>query len=705
MFSHFRFQFFVTLLSTFALVTPSLGQVHTHDGLTPCGLNHAEDVLFLSRPETRRAAIEATRALEIETQQGVTASQRDDVLIIPIVFHIIHFNGPENISTAQVHDAVDVLNTNFRALNANIDDVIPEFEDLVADIEIEFRLAQRDPNGNCHPGINRIVSELTYVGDSEMKELIQWPRNKYLNVWVCEYAAGAAGYALYPGSVDGWNADQDGIVLQHSYCGSIGTSNLFRSRTLTHEVGHWLNLRHPWGNSNNPGLAENCEEDDNVSDTPNTVGWTSCILDGTTCGSLDNVQNYMDYSYCGRMFTLGQKDRMRTAALSSVAQRNQLSTAFNLQATGVSGGDILCEATFDLDRRLICVGDSVKFTDQSYHSPSTWSWNFGDGTITSGVQGDGVQELYHTYSEAGLYDVTLVVGNGTDEVSSTVNGAVYVMDEGEMDLPLSQGFEGGEFPSGQWFIEDPLNDGTWEVTDDAAATGNRSLFIENWGNNVEFNDDFLRTATMDMSGMTEIHVNYKWAYVHKGTTEASETDDRLRVSVTGDCGNDWDLRRMHRGFTDLPTANPTPFPWAPSGIEDWKEYTIVLDNEEYLTEFFRVQFEFESRLGNNIYLDDINVQGFGNTAVSEAMNGLTNSWNLAPNPAVTSSVIAFQIRKAGMASLMLQDASGRVLSSTSREFARGSHDWEVVAPPIPGVYLLRLATEGGAQRTWRWVIQ
>ena len=705
MFSHFRFQFFVTLLSTFALVTPSLGQVHTHDGLTPCGLNHAEDVLFLSRPETRRAAIEATRALEIETQQGVTASQRDDVLIIPIVFHIIHFNGPENISTAQVHDAVDVLNTNFRALNANIDDVIPEFEDLVADIEIEFRLAQRDPNGNCHPGINRIVSELTYVGDSEMKELIQWPRNKYLNVWVCEYAAGAAGYALYPGSVDGWNADQDGIVLQHSYCGSIGTSNLFRSRTLTHEVGHWLNLRHPWGNSNNPGLAENCEEDDNVSDTPNTVGWTSCILDGTTCGSLDNVQNYMDYSYCGRMFTLGQKDRMRTAALSSVAQRNQLSTAFNLQATGVSGGDILCEATFDLDRRLICVGDSVKFTDQSYHSPSTWSWNFGDGTITSGVQGDGVQELYHTYSEAGLYDVTLVVGNGTDEVSSTVNGAVYVMDEGEMDLPLSQGFEGGEFPSGQWFIEDPLNDGTWEVTDDAAATGNRSLFIENWGNNVEFNDDFLRTATTDMSGMTEIHVNYKWAYVHKGTTEASETDDRLRVSVTGDCGNDWDLRRMHRGFTDLPTANPTPFPWAPSGIEDWKEYTIVLDNEEYLTEFFRVQFEFESRLGNNIYLDDINVQGFGNTAVSEAMNGLTNSWNLAPNPAVTSSVIAFQIRKAGMASLMLQDASGRVLSSTSREFARGSHDWEVVAPTIPGVYLLRLATEEGAQRTWRWVIQ
>ena len=700
------FRAFLTLLVV-ALTAPfTVAQTHTHDGVTPCGLNHAEDMLFLRRPETRDAAMDATRALELETQEGATASQREDLLIIPIVFHVIHFNGPENISTAQVHDAVDVLNTNFRALNANIGEVIPEFEDLVADIEIEFRLAQKDPQGNCHPGINRIVSELTYVGDSEMKSLIQWPRNKYLNVWVCEYAAGAAGYALYPGSVNGnQNADQDGIVLQHSYCGSIGTANLYRSRTLTHEVGHWLNLRHPWGNSNNPGLADNCDEDDNVSDTPNTIGWTSCVLDGTTCGSLDNVQNYMDYSYCGRMFTQGQKTRMRTAALSTVAQRNQLSTASNLQATGVAGEDILCEASFDMDRRLICVGDSVKFTDQSYHSPTSWSWEFGDGEALSGGQGEGVQSFYHTFNAPGLYDVTLTVGNGTDEVTNTVTEAVYVMDAGEMDLPMSQGFESGEYPDPQWFIEDPLNDGTWELTDDAAATGTQCMFIENWGNNVEFNDDFLRTATMDMSGMSEIHISYKWAYVHKGTTEASETDDRLRVSVTGDCGNDWDLRRMHRGFTDLPSADPNPFPWAPSGPEEWKGYTIVLDNDEYLTEFFRVQFEFESRLGNNIYLDDINIQGFGNTEVAEALDGLTRSWTLAPNPAAQASVVAFQTRVAGMADMTIQDASGRILSQEAKALGAGSHDWPIAAPQTPGVYLVRLATADGVQRTWRWVIQ
>ena len=358
-----------------------------------------------------------------------------------------------------------------------------------------------------------------------------------------------------------------------------------------------------------------------------------------------------------------------------------------------------------MNRQVICVGDSVKFTDQSYHGPTIWSWNFGDGSGAAGGVSDPVQELYHTFDSPGLYDVSLTVGNGSDETTTTVEGAVYVMDAGEMALPLTQGFENGEFPDPQWFIEDPPNDGTWELTADAAATGNRSMFIENWGNSIEFNDDFLRSATMDMSGMQEIHVSYKWAYVHKGTSEASETDDRLRVSVTGDCGNDWDLRRMHRGFTDLPTSDPHPFPWAPEDASEWKQYTIVLDNEQYMTEFFRVQFEFESRLGNNIYLDDINVQGFDGTESVEALEGLTQSWMLAPNPATHASSLMFQTRTPGDATLTIQDASGRMLTSSTRAFNAGTQQWNLDVPATQGVYLVRLETADATQRTWRWVIQ
>ena len=184
-------------------------------------------------------------------------------------------------------------------------------------------------------------------------------RNKYLNVWVCEEASGAAGYAYLPGSVNNFgNSWLDGIVIQNSYTGSIGTSNTFRSRTLTHEVGHWLNLRHLWGGSNTPGEPDNCDMDDNVADTPWTMGWTSCNLEGESCGSLDNVQNFLEYSYCGRMFTEGQKTRMRTAALSSVAQRNQLSTTSNLIATGVEGDPLLCISQFNTDRVVVCVKEA-----------------------------------------------------------------------------------------------------------------------------------------------------------------------------------------------------------------------------------------------------------------------------------------------------------------------------------------------------------
>ena len=151
--------------------------------------------------------------------------------------------------------------------------------------------------------------------------------------------------------------------------------------------------------------------DDNVSDTPNSKGWTFCNLEGESCGSLDNVQNYMEYSYCCKMFTEGQKSRMRTAALSSVAQRNQLSTSSNLIATGVEGDIILCESRFTVDELVICEGDSILFTDESYHGVNTWEWDFADGTVFSGSE-EGVHNVtYHTFNTGGVFEVILTVGN------------------------------------------------------------------------------------------------------------------------------------------------------------------------------------------------------------------------------------------------------------------------------------------------------
>ena len=171
----------------------------------PCGIYNSTDRTFGLTPDQIEAMSEASHQLEKETKiANLQGEQRDDLIIIPIVFHIIHFNGPENISNDQIYNAVEVLNRDFRALNEDQSQVVDAFTDIIADVEIEFRLAKKDPYGNCHPGITRTVSPLTFEGEDDVKNLVSWPRDMYLNVWVCEDAAGAAGYAYLPGSVNNW---------------------------------------------------------------------------------------------------------------------------------------------------------------------------------------------------------------------------------------------------------------------------------------------------------------------------------------------------------------------------------------------------------------------------------------------------------------------------------------------------------------------
>ncbi|NNE55944.1 MAG: PKD domain-containing protein, partial [Flavobacteriales bacterium] len=535
--------------------------------------------LFHDRPHTILDAEQAEAQLETFTQQRQGGGNQ--VYIVPVVFHVIHNFGEENISDEQIHSAMESVNIDFRKLNEDIDDVIEAFAGITADVEVEFRLAQLDPQGNCTNGITRTVSDLTYVGDSDMKELIQWPREKYLNVWVCAYAQGAAGYSLYPSSVNSFfNEDQDGIVLKHDYCGYIGTSNWSRRRTFPHEIGHWLNLRHCWGNSNEPNIDENCDEDDLVDDTPWTRGWQSCALYGESCGTLDNVQNYMEYSGCGRMFTEGQKDRMRAALESSTAQRNQLWQESNLEATGVlTGESILCEASFSVSKDVVCMGQEMQFFDNSYNAPSSWTWDFGDGTELSGNDPEIFKNPIHTYEVPGDYSITLVVSNGTDELAVTQEQFVTVLGSGELDSPLVEGFEAG-FPDDEWFLYNTEGAG-WEVTNTASFTGDYSLKLDNYSNDIEWLEDQFFSRTFDFSEVDEALITFKWAYASK-TMEA--TSDRLRVYISADCGESWILKEQLSGSVDMPTSEYSSSPFTPSSTSEWASASVSITNPAQLTE-------------------------------------------------------------------------------------------------------------------------
>lgn len=238
----------------------------------PCGTTHAVDKALQTNPQ----GVLLQQQLETETENFVNPGLRA-TKVIPVVVHIIHNYGPENIDKSQVLNAIGILNRDFQKLNDDTISVIPAFKNIVGNPNFEFRLAKLDPDGNCTDGITRTVSELTFDADDNVKDLISWPTNKYFNIWVVDKISfEAGGYAYLPGTAPCNGCD--GVVVLNSQFGNIGQSNggNFSERTLTHEAGHWFNLNHTWGGSNDCGSS--CNGSDNVNDTPKTMVHACSVL-------------------------------------------------------------------------------------------------------------------------------------------------------------------------------------------------------------------------------------------------------------------------------------------------------------------------------------------------------------------------------------------------------------------------------------------
>jgi PKD repeat protein len=622
------------------------------------------------------------------------ADRGGDDYIIPVVFHIIHNNGLENISDAQVEDAVRLMNEDFNQQNPDWDQVQPEFLDVVGDVGVTFKLAQKDPDGNCTNGITRTVSTLTYEGNQDMKDLIQWPRNRYLNIWVSAGAGGAAGYSMYPSSVAGaWGAPADGIVVLADYVGSIGTSQPSHAHTLSHEAGHWLNLMHCWGDSNEPGTASNCNIDDGVADTPNTEGWASCFLSGATCGSAkDNVENFMEYSYCSKMFTQGQATRVHAALNSGTAQRNNLWTVENLSFTGVNDAPELCSVQFTGNKRVICQGGTVTFTDDSYNGVSQWEWSFSGGTpATSTEEGPVV-----TYDTPGTYDVSLTVGNGNETESTTQTQYVQVLPEVGTALPFQEGFEEGTSLSAEdWMISDMNGDGSFAVNTSAGYNSAHSVRLQN-GSSFTGKVDELLSTPLDGSMDPPMILSFRYAFAKRYTAN----DDALRVYLSFDCGVNWSLRKTMVGDA-LATAPNTTSPFTPNGPEQWGYYESTPIGTPYDVSNLRIKFRFESDGGNNLWLDDINLLG-ASTGVTD-LAAAAGELEVYPNPGRDELRVSVFLTSQGAMQLELLDLLGRPVKSMAQESRpAGAATWELSVQDVPaGMYLVRLRSGDGV-RTVKW---
>lgn len=405
----------------------------------------------------------------------------DEVITIPVVVHVVH-NGENvgsgtNISAAQVASQIETLNEDFRK-KANT----PGFNthSRGADIEIEFALAVMNPQGQtmAEPGINRVAGgKATWSRDQieNLKTYTIWDPTLYYNIWVLDIESSGSsqllGYAQFPvqsglqGLSEGGAGTTDGVVVHVRAFGNSRKGNfpnLFgnnnQGRTLTHETGHWLGLRHIWGDSN-------CGND-YCDDTPAQASASSgCPAGRQSCGGTNMVENYMDYSNdaCMNIFTLDQKSRIRAVMTNSPRRRELLSS--NVLGD-IQGG--LPIARFTSDRPQVLLDGEVQFTDRSLNRPSSWSWKFEGGTPATSTERNPVV----TYHKAGTYSVELTVTNSNGSNVLRTAGFVEVLNAGQCaDVSNFKGTQtliretGGGYVAGQnasrikavsEFFENPL---------------------------------------------------------------------------------------------------------------------------------------------------------------------------------------------------------------------------------------------------------
>lgn len=681
-----------SITSTFAQDVPS------GDGFN-CSQHIETNKLFKENPELEKEYLKQEALLRIAANKKYENrfNKEDKVYRIPVVIHVIHQNGIENISFAQCQNAVDVLNDEFNGKNPAFANIVAEFKDRAADCKIEFRLATIDPQGNCTNGVDRFYDTRTVGAGDEVKSGRQWPSQKYLNIYtVASIGSGAAGYAYYPGTI---TADRDGVLIIHSYISRIGTGSAGTASALTHEVGHYLSLAHTWGGSNDPALPDNCNTDDGVTDTPNCIGSRDCVLNTNTCDvgtpgdEIDNIQNFMEYAYCYAMFTNGQKARMQAALESTVGSRNTLWAPANLIATGADYDlppSNLCKADFSTSTsKPVCQGSTVTFTDMSFNNVTSWNWIFEGGTPATSTE----QNPTVTYSVAGAYDVTLEASNSAQMVSSTKANVVNVVSNNALTGPYSQNFESIPVSlTPDFSVNNPNGDVTWTLGQATGYQSTKSAYLKNRVVTGTGKMDDLITNTLDLTSMAKPHLKFRYAYAAKTATSS----DEMGVYISTDCGLTWNKRKVLKSTT-LRTTSTTVATgdFIPAADNQWKETDVSL--ESFVSNGVRAKFEWINGGGNNVYIDNINFYDAATVGISESVKA-SYGLGIYPNPTNEGATISFTLPNQSLVHLELYDLIGKKCQDLFNGVVpAGEQETILNRDRLPsGIYFVRLSIDGNS---------
>ena len=623
-------------------------------------------------------------------------------IYIPIVFHIV-LQNQNQVTDAQIQAQVDQLNMDYAGLNGDSTKIPSFFKPLYAKSNIQFKLAQRNPNNESSTGIERIITTRTSfdLNDARVKYTASggadaWDNTRFFNVWICNLQQPYLGYATFP---NGGPAAEDGVVIKYTALpGGVFPYN--KGRTLVHEAGHFFNLLHIWGDD------VGCNGTDEIDDTPNQGNFTSgCPSDiprfdnCTTTGNGIMYENFMDYTddACMVMFTLDQKTRME-ATMS--LYRPSLMTSNGADPVVAYNLDVAAKS-INTPLQRICTPAFTPIITLRNHGAqtltavtiqasidngavSTTNWT---GSLAS-LQETNVSLSQFTISAEGIHTLNVIItkANGaTDE--NTSNDAITLTFQYNLPLspPLTQGFEGTAFPPAGWDIINADQSITWERVTGVGKTGNAAAVIRNFDYVANGRKDYLRLPVVSIANVDSAYMTFQVAAaVVTNPKTAGNPFDTLEVLVSKDCGATYTSLYKKAGsnlITDTTVVATSFKPAANQWRKDSVNLTPYINAGQILLAFANTT-EHE----NNIYLDDINIYSLAINPILKTKgfmitpNPTTDRINVQffPNAAFVKGINIFSITGQRVSSLVINGAGSTSYGFDMSRYASGVYVVQVV---------------------------
>lgn len=595
-----------------------------------CGIVAYEKMRKSIDPATREAQFEQWMKNKIALK-AINKSSRTQAgpYVIPVVVHVIH-NGEAigtgtNISDAQIQSQIDVLNADFRRLNAdavNTPTAPTNFQSIAGSMNIQFVLAKQDPYGVTTTGIVRVKgnrSSWTTSNEDTYKALSFWRSDRYLNIWVLNLTD-FLGVGQFPDpdgtGLSGLNevdmphdSITDGAAINYRAFGS-GSFDLDtpydKGRTVTHEVGHFLGLRHIWGDNSNCNTTT-----DYVDDTPKQNSSTAGCPSNpqTSCSNTKMFQNYMDYTNdaCMNLFTKGQIDRMDIVLNNAIRRKSLLtspgatpSTALPLLDIALTGlkspGPVFCVTN---PTPQISVSNSGNTPIQSF--TVTVNVNNGAGTsqsISNASLFPGEEKIFNLNAlslQVGSNTLNFTLSNPNGQSDNTANNSIAVntvVNTSTDIIPLRENFN-TTFPD--WSIVNPGNGLNWATTN---TNYNASLSYNSYSNTTAGQQSWLVSPTLDLTSSAKGSILFDVSYAMRSTLAL----ERLQVIASEDCGLNYSTILYDQQADQFSSGNSISS-WTPSQKTDWRKQYVSLE-EVIGTNNVRLAFVVTNQNGNNLYLDN-----------------------------------------------------------------------------------------------------